>query len=428
MALFRRKPKFIFEFSGCDQFREEEIHDPYELVKLMTEEDTRFRRDYHQGYVTVTKVKNDVKGRVYYEERFYLPQNEDFDWLAALSSFFTKKPLTYILEEPSLPEETESVVKDEGKQTAQPYTLDEFETSLQTEAVPKETRAASTDETTNEGDSIPSQKKHNTPIEKEVVQLTRSEFEELQRAIQEQKNETERLREEMKRQEITPKVASLTPLSEEMKTVSTVADLFESEERQTSSGEAVKIVPDVLLSTKTELDQALSQFLKSESSKIETEIQCLDKRDQIVQIVTEKFKKEEQDRLDLLKREQAARKEQSIQEEQLRHKKKLEEIDFSYDQQLQEEVVAIQMSFKEKISTCIKEEYDKQTIQLTRILQGKMDELQLQQQAINDGLKANIQEALEKFNQKHNQVIQEVERKKQVSPIDLEQQRKLKQA
>lgn len=94
----------------------------------------------------------------------------------------------------------------------------------------------------------------------------------------------------------------------------------------------------------------------------------------------------------------------------------------------EEQVAAIQTTYKNKLDSSIKEEYDKQTEQLSRILQGKMDELQLRQQAINTGLESNFKEALTEFNREHSQVIEEVERKKQCAPIDLTKWRKVKEA
>jgi len=61
-----------------------------------------------------------------------------------------------------------------------------------------------------------------------------------------------------------------------------------------------------------------------------------------------------------------------------------------------------------------------QTDQLSRILQGKMDELKIRQRTMNTGLEANFKEALANFNREHTQVIQVVEQKKQQSPIHLE--------
>ena len=76
MGLFSRKPKFVYEFSGCESFIQKEVKDPYELVNHLIDENNRFRRDYLKGNVTITKVKNDLKAQVYYSEVIHLPQEE----------------------------------------------------------------------------------------------------------------------------------------------------------------------------------------------------------------------------------------------------------------------------------------------------------------------------------------------------------------
>ena len=137
---------------------------------------------------------------------------------------------------------------------------------------------------------------------------------------------------------------------------------------------------------------------------------------------------EEEQQLNELSQQLSKQKEESIQEENLRHQQRLQEIDQVFQNKNEEQVVAIKTTYKNKLDSSIKEEYDKQTEQLSRILQGKMDELQLRQQAINTGLESNFKEALAEFNREHSQVIEEVERKKQHAPIDLVERRKLKQA
>lgn len=101
----------------------------------------------------------------------------------------------------------------------------------------------------------------------------------------------------------------------------------------------------------------------------------------------------------------------------------MQHIESSFTTQLEGQSAAIQNAYKETIDQTIKKEYEQQTDQLSRILQGKMDELRLRQHTVNTGLEANFKEVLEKFNREHSQVIHEVEQKKQQSPINLEERR-----
>lgn len=439
MRLFNRKPKFLYEFSGVDSFHEKEIVDPHELVKHMIDEDNRFRCDYLEGSITVSKVKNDKKGQIYYAERFDLPQDEGFDWLAALSSFFVKKPQEYDFSSLSSEREEKPLAPDKETtetvpETNKSLTLEDFEATLQSDpptqkdelsAVPNEKQAKKEAVSTIQSEAAAVI----VEDEAEVVQITKSDYEALRSAIQEQKQETERLREKISQQEtpsVKPEPIPVIPIEKEAPSV--IENLFVQETQPPSVVVPDELVPDVLRSTQTEIDQVLSQFVQTETTKIDEEIQQLDKRDQISGIISERLQLEEKEQLDQLSQQQATKKDQLLQEENQRHQQNVQEIEHTCKEEHQNKAAEIRSIYEEKITTSIKEEYDKQTEQLVRVFQGKMEELQLRQQAMNDGLGTILKESLEKFNQQHNQVIQEVERKKQGSPIDLEEQRKLKQA
>ncbi|MBO0441545.1 hypothetical protein [Candidatus Enterococcus ikei] len=438
MRLFNRKPKFVYEFSGGDSFHEKEIVDPHELVKHMIDEDNRFRRDYLEGSITVSKVKNDKNGKIYYAEQFDLPQDEGFDWLAALSSFFVKKPQEYDFsllssENEENPLNPDKETTETTLETNKSLTLEDFEATLQSDSSTQN----------DELSAVPSEKQaHEEPVstiqsevatsvedEAEVVQLTKNDYEALRSAIQEQKKETERLREKISQKEtpsVKPEPIPVIPIEKEAPSV--IENLFVQETEPPNVFVPDELVPGVLRSTQTEIDQVLSQFIQTETTKIDEEIQQLDKRDQISGIISERLQLEEKEQLNQLSQQQATKKDQLLQEENQRHQQKVQEIERSCEEECQNKAAEIRSIFEEKITTSIKEEYDKQTDQLVRVFQGKMEELQLRQQAMNDGLGTILRESLEKFNQQHNQVIQEVERKKQGSPINLEEQRKLKQA
>lgn len=422
MRLFNRKPKFVYEFSGCDSFHKKEIADPHELVKHMIDEDNRFRSDYLEGSVTVSKMKNDKRGQIYYAERFDLPQDEGFDWLTALSHFFVKKAQEYDLSVLSL--ESEESTLDSDKKTAETVpetnkslTLEEFEATLQSDsptqndelsAVPNEKQDQKEVISTNQSEVAAA-----VEDEAEVVQLTKSDYEALKSAIKEQKQETERLREKISQQETPSAITEPIPVSPIEEEVPSVIENLFVQEQSSSAVLPDELVPGVLRSTQTEIDQVLSQFIQTETTKIDEEIQQLDKRDQISGIISERLQLEEKEQLDQLNLQQAAKKDQLLQEENQRHQEKVKEIERTCDEEQQNKAAEIRSMFEEKITTSIKEEYDKQTEQLVRVFQGKMEELQLRQQAMNDGLGTILRESLEKFNQQHNQVIQKVERKKQ---------------
>ncbi len=445
MGLFSRKPKFIYEFSGCESFKQKEVKDPYELVNHLIDENNRFRRDYIKGNVTITKVKNDLKAQVYYSEVIHLPQDETVNWLDALSPFFTKKPLTYSVNEPLVSEpdyEASEKAEKNEEQNSKAMTLEDFESELfhteKTESasepvseevpVPSETIR---EETREKEHSIIQENPSETP---DMIQVPKEMFEALKTELKEQREEMNRLTRNLQSTNPIEPVESAS-FTEEVLTEREASQVQSEQDKLSEHMEQLTAVPkhdtivqDVLLSTKAEVSQVLTTFVEKETAKIKEEIQELDKRGLIKEELTKRLKMEEEHQLNELNQQLSKQKEESIQEENLRHQQKLQEIDQTFKGKSEEQVAAIKTTYKNKLDSSIKEEYDKQTEQLSRILQGKMDELQLRQQAINTGLESNFKEALAEFNREHNQVIEEVERKKQCVPIDLVERRKLKQA
>lgn len=441
MGLFSRKPKFIYEFSGCESFIQKEVKDPYELVNHLIDENNRFRRDYLKGNVTITKVKNDLKAQVYYSEVIHLPQEESFNWLDALSPFFTKKPLTYSVNEALVSNPDHETVEKE-EQESKPLTLEDFESELfHTE------KTESVSEPVSEEVAVPSESTREETREKErttiqdrtsetpdMIQVPKEVFESLKTELKKQREEMNRLTRNFQSMNITELVEpaffteKVITEREASQAQSEQDKLSEHMDQLTTVSKQDTIVQDVLLSTKAEVSQVLMTFVEKETTKIKEEIQELDKRGLIKEELTKRLNMEEEHQLKELSQQLSKQKEETIQEENIRHQQKLQEIDQIFQSKSEEQVAAIQTTYKNKLDSSIKEEYDKQTEQLSRILQGKMDELQLRQQAINTGLESNFKEALAEFNREHNQVIEEVERKKQRAPIDLVERRKLKQA
>lgn len=423
MGLFRRKPKFIYELSGSSQFKDIQVTNTKDLRDYLVQENHRFRQEYLEGEVCVTKVKNDLSGKVYVEKGFILPQKEDFNWSEALSDFSTKKPLvaqdtmqSLINQDRKEKESIEETPKTE-------LTLEEFEGTLTTE---KEATVTTIDTSSTERSEITKTEEHKS----EVVQLTKQELDALYAEILAQKEETARLRKEV---EEPVQIASTEyhETEEKMGQSEPVIPVSIPEPLTQEKDQAIAqelTVPELLRTTKSGFDQALSDFLHAETTKIEQEIARLDKRGTIKQQVTERLQIEETVKIEQLTRQLTDEKEQLLQEEDMRHKQRRQEILSMIEEKRREQHAAIQTNIAEKTTKTIQEEYQEQTDQLSKILQGKLEELQVRQQTMNDGLKANFEETLHDFNLKHKRVMEEVERKKQETPIDLEEKRKQKLA
>ncbi|MCO8259512.1 hypothetical protein [Enterococcus faecalis] len=358
-----------------------------------------------------------------------------------MSPFFTKKPLTYSVNETLVSDPDHEAVEKE-EQDSKPLTLEDFESELfHTE------KTESVSEPVSEEVTVPSESMREETREKEcttiqdktsetpdMIQVSKEVFEALQTELKEQREEMNRLTRNLQSMNITELVEpaffteKVITEREESQAQLEQDKLSEHMEQLTTVSKHDAIVQDVLLSTKAEVSQVLMTFVEKETAKIKEEIQELDKRGLIKEEFTKRLKMEEEQQLNELSQQLSKQKEESIQEENLRHQQRLQEIDQVFQNKSEEQVEAIKTTYKNKLDSSIKEEYDKQTEQLSRILQGKMDELQLRQQAINTSLESNFKEALAEFNREHSQVIEEVERKKQHAPIDLVERRKLKQA
>lgn len=424
MSLFRRKPKFVYEMSGSSEFRDNQLTSIKELSAYLIEENNRFHRDYLEGEVCVTKVKNDLTGQVYVEKTFILPQKNDFNWSEALKDFTTKKPL--LAQEINQSSQTQANKSKEmiDEVPKAELTLEEFEGTLTTEKVEKDIPVDSP--STDERSGVVQSEEHSA----EVVQLTKRELDDLYAEILAQKEETARLKKEVEKPTETA-LPIVEKANEQVIQPAPSISVSIPEPRIQEVDQATEkdlTVPELLKTTKNDFDQTLSDFLQAETTKIEQEIVRLDKRDAIKQQVTERLQIEETVKIEQLTRQLTDEKEQLLQEEDVRHQQKRQEILSMIEEKRREQHAAIQTNIAEKTKKTILEEYQTQTDQLSRILQGKLDELQLRQQTMNDGLKANFEETLNTFNLQHQKVMEKVERKKQESPIDLDERRKQKQA
>ncbi|MBO1137176.1 hypothetical protein [Enterococcus faecalis] len=423
MRLFKKKTKFVYEISGCSHFRMKDITDPYDLIKHVIDEDNRFRREFLEGTILISKVKNDLQGTIYFSKKIQLPQEEGFDWFEELSSFFTRKPLTY---EDECIEETAVSSEKAKEDNEQLFTLEDFEAEMNEEREIVEERIPVTNTIENqeskEEASLPLMPKKEAEITKEDewLRISKREFEALKQTMEQQQIKMEKLSEEIEQKNSLLKM-------QENKVVSVSESVLDQITPKVLATKNDEMLEAILRSTKKEMTQTLSQYIEAETTKINEEIQRLDKREKIEEEVTQRLLLKKNEQLERLTQQLVSEKEQQIKEEERRHQEHLMRIDQQFEQKLSEQTKDIENAYQAKLTESIQEEYENQTQQLSRILQGKMDELQLRQQTMNAGLKANFQEALERFNQEHNQVIQAVDKKRKQPPIDFAERRRLKE-
>ncbi|WP_088271966.1 hypothetical protein [Enterococcus wangshanyuanii] len=185
-----------------------------------------------------------------------------------------------------------------------------------------------------------------------------------------------------------------------------------------STPESVDAVSDVLDLVKNEFSSRLSNFVEEETIKINQEIKELDTRHLIEEEVTKRVQAEKQRTIDaeILVLDNEEQKE--LKEEQQRHELAVATIKRTCAEKKANKEQELDVHFKDKLANDIAVEYKTQTEQLTRILQGKKDELAFKQKEMNEGLKTNFAQVLASFNETHEKVIEQVEQQKSGQSTD----------
>ncbi|MEI5992469.1 hypothetical protein A5881_004025 [Enterococcus termitis] len=417
-----------------DNIQTESILTPESLVNYVIGVNNHLIKAEETGWVYAEKFKESKKGKeLLYAFKIELPLYEDnpyFDQL--LSPFYTKKKLAF--EEVVLPEATKETKNEGGTPELPPelQALADSGTKRLEEQLPETVEASEkTSEDQELVDPNDDQAEQQQLIENLMYQLEMQQ-EEIQQLKQEeiqqlkQENATnlslnnplsnEDIQTELvikkKQTEVSPdksypglSLDSIEPKTEEPSVLSTP--------------ESVGAVSDVLDLVKNEFSSRLSSFVEEETTKIDQEIKELDTRHLIEGEVKKRVQIEKQRTIDaeILVLENEEQKE--LKEEQQRHESAVATIKRTCAEKKATKERELDVHFKEKLSNDIAAEYKVQTNQLTRILQGKKDELAFKQKEMNEGLKANFAQVLASFNETHEKVIEQVEQQKVANqPID----------
>lgn len=425
---FLSRNKFTFEISQGKNIEAQNFHDPGALINWVVEENIRLKVQNEQDQIVITQ-KNE-KGVVLYAQRVTFPLEEEIDVDVLLEKFYTKKPLEFdksILdisfeetvhsEIPEIPEEMQELLQASSKEERNDAEEEEFvsHTTFEEQEGKKEEQ------------------------EKEVVPV--SELQILKARFLEQEKEIASLKAQIDGKEghsssmsgyskrafkestkhhkegltfIDPKSRLKGDENEEGKNV----EKFEMK-NNFSDFTQDGAVEMILTAVKEKLEHIMTTFLEEETEKINQEIQALDQRAQITPTVTEFYSKEEAEALLEAEAQSNKAKADAIAEEERRHRQELVNIEKRFDSEYEHQVETIKSQYAQKITEKIQEEYEAQTQALSHILQGKTEELKLRQRELNEGLKANFSQAIEHFNQAHEEVIQNVENQKHISPREI---------
>lgn len=425
------RQKFTFTISQGKNIDDNTFNDPGNLVNWAEEENIRIEAQGEKDQVLIVQ-KND-KGVILYAQRIEFPLEASVDIDDLFENFYTKKPLEFdkeILEAtpeeqiitdnepPEMPEDMKELLK---------ISQEKVEEKDSEEYAPAPKIGLDVQEETTEVGNIE---------EKEFVPV--SEFHALKNMFLEQQKEVATLKANTE----VKKPSSMSQISKIQ------AEEFQSENEdviivdpksqymleQKKSEEDIEksvskalvndlpsdfAVSSILMAVKEKVDQTMKSFIDQETAKMNQEIKELDQRDRIAPTIKEFYSKEETAALQKAEEESNKAKAAAIAEEESRHQQELINIANRFESEHESQVEAIKAQYAQKITEKIQEEYDTQTQALSNILQGKTDELKLRQRELNEGLKVNFSQAIDQFNHAHEEVIQNVEKQKDASPIEI---------
>ncbi|OUZ13615.1 hypothetical protein [Enterococcus cecorum] len=404
--LFFSKPEEVYEFKFVHGIMLDEISSTLDFVNFIDSENARLESLGQTGRMVAIKyLEKRNKKKMLYAQRIHLPVAPEVDMDEFLSNFYSSKPIAF----------------DESILTNPPVTEEKVETPNPTEM------------TANKPGITPSEESVKV-IEKPVyspqsamqeeIERQRAEIEELKQLLLKQQAETvvEDSTSRKVEDSTSGKVEQSETTPKEVLDETTKEDSVSSKETTTSIDLSDEMIMDtdveeVLELVKSSYQEKVQNYLEEERQKILVEIKELDQRDKIEAQVTEKLSKQKYIDLQVMQKELAADLAQQIEAENKRHEEALKQLELTHKKTQAAKEVEIEEAYKEKISQSIQKEYEVQTEQLERILQGKTDELQLRQKEMNKGLKADFEKILQTFNQGHESVIQLVEAQKKEKNI-----------
>ncbi len=404
--LFFSKPEEVYEFKFVHGIMLDEISSTLDFVNFIDSENARLESLGQTGSMVAIKyLDKRNKKKMIYAQRIHLPVAPEVDMDEFLNNFYSSKPIAF----------------DESILTIPPVTEEKVETPNPTEM------------TANKPGITPSEESVKV-IEKPVyspqsamqeeIERQRAEIEELKQLLLKQQAETvvEDSTSRKVENSTSRKVEQSATTPKEVLDETTKEDSVSSKETTTSIDLSDEMIMDtdveeVLDLVKSSYQEKVQNYLEEERQKILVEIKELDQRDKIEAQVTEKLSKQKYIDLQVMQKELAADLEKQIEEENRRHQEALKQLELTHKKTQAAKEVEIEEAYKEKISQSIQKEYEVQTEQLERILQGKTDELQLRQKEMNKGLKADFEKILQTFNQGHESVIQLVEAQKKEKNI-----------
>ncbi|MGX7011569.1 hypothetical protein [Lactococcus cremoris] len=426
-GMFNKK-KYRIELSQVQNIRPDKVRNAADLVNFIIGENQELLDHEEQGFLVVSKIESSKKGeQILFAQRLELPMAAKTNFDALLEPFYTRKPLEFdesILEiqdkKRNSLENVEEKINQAKNDIVQREENDEGyapapQLDLSDDKEEDESDSGSDKQVINDDPSEPSNDTGRTEINVPAsTLLTEAAIKEIvAKEMKDKDEEIERLKQSLRSQEKEEMAKVENPpvkddhVSEAiLPTPSVSSDLVED----------VNVL-DVIKMVKYDANKRLEDFISQETAKINAEIEALDTRDNIEPTLSKRFGDEKELEIDELNRKVESEKTEAISTENARHEAALKSIESESEANRVSQIAKLTEEFSAKLSSAIKEEYERQTEQLNLILQGKTEELQLRQKAVNEGMKNTVSEVLEGFNTNHGEVIQNVERRKNSSGV-----------
>ena len=426
-GMFNKK-KYRIELSQVQNIRPDKVRNAADLVNFIIGENQELLDHEEQGFLVVSKIESSKKGeQILFAQRLELPMAAKTNFDALLEPFYTRKPLEFdesILEiqdkKRNSLENVEEKINQAKNDIVQREENDEGyapapQLDLSDDKEEDESDSGSDKQVINDDPSEPSNDTGRTEINVPAsTLLTEAAIKEIvAKEMKDKDEEIERLKQSLRSQEKEEMAKVENPpvkddhVSEAiLPTPSVSSDLVED----------VNVL-DVIKMVKYDANKRLEDFISQETAKINAEIEALDTRDKIEPTLSKRFGDEKELEIKELNRKVDSEKTEAISSENARHEAALKSIESESEANRVSQIAKLTEEFSAKLSSAIKEEYERQTEQLNLILQGKTEELQLRQKAVNEGMKNTVSEVLEGFNTNHGEVIENVERRKNSSGV-----------
>lgn len=426
-GMFNKK-KYRIELSQVQNIRPDKVRNAADLVNFIIGENQELLDHEEQGSLVVSKIESSKKGeQILFAQRLELPMTAKTNFDALLEPFYTRKPLEFdesILEiqdeKRNSLENVEEKINQAKNDIVQREENDEGyapapQLDLSDDKEEDESDSGSDKQVINDDPSEPSNDTGRTEINVPAsTLLTEAAIKEIvAKEMKDKDEEIERLKQSLRSQE-KEEMAKVEnpPVKDDHVSEAILANPLVSSDLS----EDVNVL-DVIKMVKYDANKRLEDFIAQETAKINAEIEALDTRDKIEPTLSKRFGDEKELEIKELNRKVDTEKTEAISSENARHEAALKSIESESEANRVSQIAKLTEEFSAKLSSAIKEEYERQTEQLNLILQGKTEELQLRQKAVNEGMKNTVSEVLEGFNTNHGEVIQNVERRKNSSGV-----------